>query len=102
MIHFRFEISVREFVGVILGRCQDAAPHVASRFSVACYAGYRGGELQDFRPRRDIENDAAPFAVEGRQNGIYVDVRITAPKMHREAAERAVGMRRVGVHKPEP
>jgi hypothetical protein len=102
MIHFKFEISVREFVGVILGRCQDAVLHVAIRSSVACYAGYRCGELQDFRPRRDIENDAAPFAVKGRQNGICVDVRVTAPKMHRQAAERAVGMRRVGVHKPEP
>ena len=91
MSHFSVKITVGDFCPVENLRAREISGQ--TRWC---------GELQNFRARRDVEHDAAPFAVEGRQNGIYVDVRITAPKMHREAAERAVGMRRVGVHKPEP
>jgi hypothetical protein len=60
----------------------------------------RRGEFQSFRPRRDVEHHAAPVAVEAGEDGTQIVVWGCTAQLHRQAAERAVRVRSVGVHAP--
>jgi hypothetical protein len=59
------------------------------------------GEFEDFGLRGDVEHDAAPLAVERRHDALRNRIGAGADDMHRQAAERAVRMRRVLVHARE-
>jgi len=72
---------------------------LAVRWNLARREGWRG-ELQNLRPRRDAKHDAAPFAVEACEDGIHSALGTLTLELHRQAAERAVRMRSVGVHAP--
>ena len=60
----------------------------------------RRGEFQNLGPRRDVEHDAAPVAVEAGEDGTQIVLGSCAPELHRQAAERAVRVRGVGIHVP--
>ena len=60
------------------------------------------GEFQNLSARRDPQYDAAPQAVEPGEGGPHGASRIGALKLHGQAAERAMRMRGISVHKPEP
>jgi hypothetical protein len=60
----------------------------------------RRREFQNLGPRRDVEYDAAPVAVEAGEDGTQIVLGSCAPELHRQAAERAVRVRSVGIHAP--
>ena len=70
------------------------------RQELARRKGWRG-EFQYFRARRNVEHDAAPIAVKAGKDGTQIVLCGCAPELHRQAAERAVGVGRVDIHAPE-
>jgi hypothetical protein len=59
------------------------------------------GEFQNFSARRSIEHNAAPVTVETGKDGTQIILRSRTPKLHCQATERAVRVRRIGVHAPD-
>ena len=82
------------------GQIDDAKLCAPIGLSIASQGGRRCRELQNFRARRDVEDDTTPFAVETGKDGTQTVIWNWGPQLHRQAAERAVRVRSVGVHAP--
>jgi len=89
----KFAFRYNSFLEIKIVHCVIAR----SPGSLIADRGCHARKLYHLGVRHDVEHDTAPFAVEGSKHGIH-GIGAGATDLHGQAAERAMRMRRVGIH----